>query len=559
MSWPPLALLLAGCDPAVVSWSNPNFQLQVRTPVCEDPVEGWPRLWEVGRWRGLDAVVQDDDAPRACPSIPGGLVARDLDRDGDVDLLLNDPEGAPILYANDGAGVFEEVALHLSAPDGRRVESLSAADLDGDGLPELLITGAGFVAAATNRGGLDFDPFEALWVQEGWPRTCVMSLAVGDVDGDGDPDLVLPGADPVDGPDDVVSEDPESLRGDVDRLLLNADGRFTALTLPLGDPEGISLLAAVTDRDADGDLDILLGADRVSAGLSPTAFLRNDGVPDFIDDAEEIGAAVRACAMGVDSADLNDDGRPDYCMSDDDPDLVCLLSDGRGGYAESGASLGLVAGHHEHPDPPEGWGWFELEDARRHWVTWGLELVDLDNDGWDELATVAGGVPNQGNVALTTSPRFQPDALYRRADMGPFFDLSHMQGFSRPEDHYGLVSADFDQDGARDLVVGAWRGRPLFWSNPCNAEAWLEVRLEGPPGDRDAFGAQVTVVTDGRLQVRELHALRTAGQSDAALHFGLGDAEQIDEIEVRWPDGEVTVGQDVPVPGVLTALHPASN
>ncbi|MCB9762681.1 MAG: CRTAC1 family protein [Alphaproteobacteria bacterium] len=554
-------VLAVGCAPAPVVWTDPNFQLQL-LDTCSAADAGFERLDEQAEARGIDLIYQPTDEPRPCPSIPGGVVAQDLDDDGDIDLLFHRPEGFPYLYVNDGAGSFTPHDVPLSSPTGRRVEAQAAADVDGDGLPEVFIVGEGFAAVSRNRGGLAFDDFEVLFEQPEYPRTCIVSLGFGDADGDGDLDLVLPGADtsPYEGA--VLSDDPWTLSGEPDRLLLNEGGRFGAPTVPapVGDP-GISLLAVLSDRDMDGDADLLLGTDRPRFGMPPMRFLRNDGpgvggAPSFEDDTSAVGFALRTSAMGLDVADLNGDAWPDYTLSDEGGDLVALLSDGFGGWYDAGAALGLVGGHHSHPSPPEGWGWSELESALRRWTTWSVELVDLDNDGWDDLAVTAGEPPFQGNVALAARPSFQPDGLYRGGADGVFEDHSHVAGFNAPEGHYGLVSADLEGDGARELVVGVWEGRPQIWHNPCTRASMLEVDLVGPPGNREGFGAQVVVEVDGRLRHREVLGLRTVGQSPSSAHFGLGDAEQVDRLTIYWPDGTVTEAEDVPARRKVTAFYP---
>ena len=140
-------------------------------------------------------------------------------------------------------------------------------------------------------------------------------------------------------------------------------------------------VAALTDRDMDGDLDILSLSDLGP----PSAFWRNDGLENgelkLVNDAEEIGADLEIAAMGIDSSDLNRDGILDYCMSDVGPPR-CLLSDGEDDYYGAAFALGMTisqpVAHH-------------LDT-----VGWSVELADLDNSGWPELIQVSGPDPGMG-------------------------------------------------------------------------------------------------------------------------------------------------------------------
>jgi len=517
---------------------------------CGAPVDGFVRLQRGSVDRGLGEVVAASDTePRPCPRVPGGLVASDLDDDGDVDLVLVRPSAFPTVLEN-VAGHFEEApsgGSGLAVTFGRDTLAAAAVDLDGDRLPELILTGEGVVAAAPNLGGLQFGPLEPLVLQDEYPVTCFQSLAVGDVDGDGDLDLLLPGYDPVAAPGEVPGSMLPST-GTADLLLLRdeapaAVGDGWSLAAELTPPPGpwLSMLAAFTDRDDDGDLDLLVMPDRSRDRRPGASFFRNDGLdaaalPRLVDDAEEIGADVHVCSMGLLSADLDDDGRLDYCISDVLSELRCLVADDLG-YHEAGAALGLRAHPEEHA---------EWDVASGQWSPWSIEAVDLDADGRLDVVAAAGGPPGIGGVPWSWLSGVQPDAIWQGTADG-FVDRTGEVGFGDGAWHYGLAAADLDRDGFPEIVIAPDDGPLVVWDNPCGAGAWLTVELDGPPGNRQGFGARVTVRADGRDHVRELHGLRTVGQGPAELRFGVGEATAVERLEVRWPDGGVTVAEDLPV------------
>lgn len=523
---------------------------------CGQPTEGFLRLQPGGAVaRGLDLVAPADDTPRSCMWMPGGLVASDLDGDGDTDLAFGRPDGFPSIWENSGGALSEAGSLPQgsTATLGRPTLVQAAADLDGDRLPEILLAGEGFVLSSRNLGGLAFGPPVPIYLDDEYPVVCHQSLALGDVDGDGDLDLFLPGLDEV----AVPGVPPETMTPDMgtwDLLLLNRDGAFeVAAELAPGGVPWLSMAAMFSDREADGDLDILDLPDRSRDGHPGAAFFRNDGldgdgVPLLFDDAAELTADIHPCTMGILSADLNSDLLLDYCVADLLGEIRCLVQDGSGAFYESGAALGLVASPEGHQD------WDPLDGAQ--WTPWSIEAEDLDVDGRLDVAAPAGPVPGLMGVSDSYVTDVQPDMIWQGSAAG-FVDRTWEIGFGDAASHYGQAAVDLDRDGYLELVIAAWGGPAVIWDNPCGDGAWVEVVLEGPPGNRQGFGARLDLRAAGRTRIRELHTLRAIGQSPAEIHFGLGDAERVDELLVRWPDGEVTVAQDLPVRSVVTVWHPS--
>jgi len=130
-----------------------------------------------------------------------------------------------------------------------------------------------------------------------------------------------------------------------------------------------------------------------------------------------------------------------------------------------------------------------------------------------------------------------------------FTDVAMALGADDIKDGRGMAVADFDNDGALDIVINdnpgdsgdASRARPaLLRNNIGSRRNWLAVELAGTKSNRDAVGAMVTVETGGAKQLRLVSAgSGFASQNSERLYFGLNDKTQVDALTVRWPSGRI--------------------
>jgi hypothetical protein len=418
--------------------------------------------------------------------------------------------GPNTLYRNNGDGTFsvaplnEKVALPEHYSGGA-----SWADTDNDGWPDLLVLGREADVLFHNDGGRGFSDVTAEAGVSDPHASKTASWA--DYDNDGWLDLYVAN----------WACTPHCARtpgspGQPDQLYHNnGDGTFTNVTpLLRNEITGGNFVARWLDYDNDGDQDIYVINDEFIPPVGNRLF-RNDGPGCdgwcFSQVAEEAGAATRVMGMGVAADDWDQDGDLDIFFTNAGK-MKLLQNQGDGTFVNAEATAGV--------------------ELNRESVGWGAVSLDYDNDGARDLY-----------VALMMADRpgaFNP--LFRNDGTGVFSDIGHASGADDPGPSVGVASADYDNDGWVDLVVGNYdRGYRLFRNMALAGDTnrWLALRLEGSgPVNRDAIGARAIVSTsDGRVQMQDVHnGSSVGGGSDLALHFGLGPAE-LTSVEIRWPDG----------------------
>jgi hypothetical protein len=225
--------------------------------------------------------------------------------------------------------------------------------------------------------------------------------------------------------------------------------------------------------------------------------------------------------MGAHALDYDGDGRLDIIRTNFSDETPSLYHNNGDGTFTDVTYLGGLGG-------------------RKQFLGWGALFVDVDNDGWPDLFMANGHVyPEVDGKGLNTSFR-ERKSLYWNRHEGKFEDISLQAGpgITTALNSHGAAAADFDNDGAVEILVNNSHDAPSLLKNYGVHGNWLELKLIGTKSNRDAIGAQAIVRTSNHLQLQEV---RSGGgyisQSDLRLHFGLGGAAQAESVEVRWPSG----------------------
>ena len=187
-----------------------------------------------------------------------------------------------------------------------------------------------------------------------------------------------------------------------------------------------------------------------------------------------------------------------------------------------------------------------------------VAAADFDNDGDVDIYVVASGpAGNRANVLLKN----QGD--------GTFIPIQEAGGAvgTLLGSAGAVATADYDLDGFIDLFLlnGTIFPPPHFEDGPYqlfrnlgNDNHWLEIDLEGVTSNRDGIGTTVLITADGVTQIREQGGgIHQQTQNHSRLHFGLADKTIIEEIEVRWPTGEVQKITNIPVDQLIRIVEPS--
>ena len=483
-----------------------------------EPAVVVPAFGDVTAAAGLTTTVPEAQ----CGQFANGAAWGDVEGDGDLDLAVT-RLGDPVqLFVNDGAGRFADESS-VRGVSARGANGASFADFDNDGDADLVLVGDGPDALLRNDGSGRFtDVAESAGIAD--PDYRGISASWGDFDADGFLDLYVTNYMRCTGKWDTEEEIIANVAYFPDRLYHNnGDGTFRDVSSWLGEPDtnGAGFTATWFDYNGDNRLDLYLANDFVGVSPDHNHLWRNDGPAGngwtFTDVSDESGTAFWMNTMGIAVGDVERDGDPDLVLTNITANKL-LRNDG-GVFTE---------------DPESGIARPLQQDGTES-ITWGAGFHDLNLDGWEDLYLAAGnfkGVPEVGA---------QPNELYVNSDGKTFLDVSAATGADDSGDSKGVAFADYDRDGDVDLFVVDQGGAPKLLRNdtPRAANHWLEVDTVGTESNRDGCGALVTATVAGTALTRQVMCGSTsvASGSDPTVHFGLGPASTVDDLEVLWPSG----------------------
>ena len=492
-----------------------------------------------------------------------GLI--DYNNDGWLDIYvvngstfdaLDGKETAPhaALFRNNHDGTFTDVSAQAGVTNDRWGVGVAIADYDNDGWPDIYVSNwSKNRLYRNNHDGTFTDVAEKAGVQLGnWSTGATW----GDYDGDGRLDLFVPGYVhfdrdnlPSGGENGVpdtfctfrgvqVNCGPRGLKGEPDHLFHNnGDGTFTDASEKAGvsDAPGYYGLASLfVDINNDGKMDLLVADDS-----TPNYLYLNKGDGTFEDVSYSSGYALNeagreTASMGIAAGDFENNGMVDVFNTTFSDDYKPLYrNDGAGNLTDSSYQLGIA-------------------EVSVPFLGWGNAFFDYDNDGWKDLIMADGHVyPQVDQHAWGTSFAQRP-MLFHNVGGKKFEAVPAVEGSGLADvmTGRGLAVGDLFNDGKLDVVINVLDGHPVILRNvSADKNHWVELKLVGgPKSPRDAVGATAYLTANGVKQRGDvLSGGSYASSSDPRVHFGLGQAAKVDDIEIHWPDGKL---EHVSVPGV---------
>jgi hypothetical protein len=503
------------------------------------------RFTDVAAQAGLNHAVVAGHRERAdyvTEAMSCGVAFFDYDNDGWLDILVlsgsrfGDPpaDASTRLYKNNRDGTFTDVTLKAGLFRAGYTYGVTVGDYNNDGFEDLFLTGWGQNTLYRNNGDGTFtDVTKEAGLIDAQARFG-SGCAFVDYDRDGRLDLFVANYLAFD--IDKVPRGTQSKSCNTEGLFCgprglpygrhslyrnNGDGTFADVTHAAGigkTPGGYGLTAVAADFDNDGWPDIYVACDS-----TPSLMFRNNHDGTFTEQALETGVALSddgmvQAGMGLGVGDLRTDGKLDIVKTHFSGDTPAVyLNDGKGNFRDGTLLSGLA--------------------VETRFVTWGVGVADLDNDGNPDIFAVTGGIyPELRDVYDT------PRVLFRNLGNGQFEELLGQAGpgVSALHSSRGCAFGDFDNDGDVDIVVVNHNEPPSLLRNDVDGTShWLKIKLTGVQSNRSAIGARVTARYGDKIQVQEVLSQSSyLSVNDSRLHFGLG-AASVADIEIRWPLGRV--------------------
>lgn len=488
--------------------------------------------------------------------VASGAAVFDANGDGNLDVYFPQPRpiGACVgkvkgdfrhrLYLGDGKGHF---TLALDAFGGVQTDygiAAAAGDFDNDGKVDLYVCCFGKNKLFHNNGNNTFTDVTAK------AGVAVGGFSTGavwfDYDGDGKLDLYvlryciwdIAHDQSCYGPNGQRDScNPHNYVASTNKLFHNnGDGTFTDVTEKSGaSPEKRRSLSAVPiDIDEDGKLDLFVAND-----LGPNYLLHNNGNGTFTDQAIQLGVAFgvnnnNQANMGIAVGDYNATGRVSLLVTTFANEPYTLYQNDGGMFSDMSEATGIAA-------------------ATRPFLAFGTGFIDTRNSGLLDLFFANGHVSPFSHMTDAMITYKERNQLLVNDGKGNYTERKEALPADDVRVHRGTCFGDIDNDGRVDILVTATDDRPTLLHNETKAGNWLSLNLINKEGCATSVGARATATVGGKKLLRVVISGGSyGGESDRRLHFGLGSATKVEQLEITWLSGKKQILKDVTANQVLT-------
>lgn len=540
----------------------------------------------------------------------GGVAIGDINNDGLADIYLTGNMEPNKLYLNKGNLTFEDISA-TAGVEGNKPWStgVNMVDINADGYLDIYVSNAGNMEGNNHDNDLYINNGDLTFTEKASEYNLAKTgfsthSSFFDYDKDGDLDVyILNNSNiPVSSlgyaeQRDIRAQDwegvPDIFKGVGDMLLRNDGGHFTDVSEQAGiygSLIGFGLGVMVTDINKDQYPDIYVSNDFYERDY---LYINNrDGT--FKEDIKNWTSHLSLSAMGIDIADINNDGNADIFITDmlPEPDErvksvmefegynvfklkqskdfyqqyiqnTLQLNNGNGSFSEVAYYSGVDA---------TDWSWagllFDMDNdgLRDIYITNGVnhDLTDLDfvdffaNEIIQKMA-LTGKKESIDSIISKMPVKPQANYAYRNNGDITFTNANKEWGFEIPSLSNGAAYGDLDNDGDLDIVVNNVNMVAFVYENKSNELSknhYLQLKIEGSEKNRFAVGASVWIYYGNTVVFQELMPSRGFQSSmDYKMTIGLGNTQTLDSMRVIWPDDQTLKLTDVKADQFLTLKY----